>query len=140
MKARIDDLEFECTVGELFELLRLRCEHIEHTSPDWPDDVSLERNTKEPCKEREKFDSSIVSNKRFREGKKLYQVWFNDQEGRFLVLDKEFHRHDIHSIMICGSWDEANNLACALNVSITHNVNLRKEMIRLMEKGSCNES
>lgn len=140
MKARIDDLEFECTVGELFELLRLRCEHIEHTSPDWPDDVSLERETKVRCFEREELDTSLVVNNRFKDGQKVYFPWFNDQIGSFLVLDKEFSRSDVHSITVCETYKEADELACALNVQIIHNVNLRKGMIRIKEEEASNES
>ena len=47
MKAKIEDLEFECTAEEMFELLRLRCEYIEKTSSDIPEKTQKSHNNED---------------------------------------------------------------------------------------------
>lgn len=124
MKAKIEDLEFECTPMEMYELLMARANHISTTEVE-----ELSKPQYDDC-----LDGCLITNKRFKEDEKVYFPWFNDQIGKFLVLDKHYKRFDTHSIMICKTYEEAACLCFCLNASINKDIRNRKLRIHQFEK------
>lgn len=66
-------------------------------------------------------------NNKFKEGDRVAYPWFNDQQGRFVVITRMYNYHcDDYSLMNCRSYDEAKILADRLNEAISP---ITKELI-----------
>lgn len=59
-------------------------------------------------------------NNKFKEGDRVAYPWFNDQQGRFIVISRMYNYHcDDYSITLCHSYGEAQALADRLNEAIS---------------------
>lgn len=74
-------------------------------------------------------------NKRFTEGEKVYNVWYNPQLGKFLVIDHFYReRYDQYNIMLCASYEEAVALAFVMNNAVKPHIRWRKLTLCHLEK------
>lgn len=137
MRAKIEDLEFECTPQELYEILKMRANDI----------IDERMFTKEMvCKGDsplfnygDRLKGKLIQNTRFKDGQKLYYPYFNPQIGSFCIIDKIYKEEDRcgedkYNLMLCASYAEAEGLCFCLNASIKEDIRNRKLRIHQFEK------